>query len=86
MHFAPKQRFLIRESDHSMRSPSDPFVIKSNKLLVLQINDFYIHFIPHNPYIYIYYIHFYVGLVSEKKNILQVEELKLGPSGIKIEA
>ena len=46
-----------------MGSPFNPFIIKANKFLVLQVNDSCMSFISHNPCIY-----FYVGLVSEKEN------------------
>ena len=76
MHFALKRKCFLRELDYSMRSPSYPFVITPNKLLIAQVNDSCMHFIPHNPYIYIYD----VGLVNEKKKKIA----NLGPSGVKI--
>ena len=74
IHFALKRQHFLRELDHSTRSPFNPFLIKLNKLLVVQVNGSCMHFIPHNPYIYIYiyicYPFFYVGLVSEKNFFL----------------
>ena len=55
-----------------MKSSFNPFVIKPNKFLVLQVNDFCLPFMPYNPYIYIHILSIFdVGLVSEKKKILQ---------------
>ena len=59
-----------------MKSPSAPFVIKPNKLLVPQVNDSCMPFIPHNPYIFFLSI-FDVGLVSEKKKNLQAWDLQV---------
>ena len=52
MHFALKRQCFLRELDQSMRS-FDLFVIEPNKLLIIQVNDSYIPFIPHNHYIYL---------------------------------
>ena len=43
-------------------------------------------FKPYNSYIFFFYPFFDVGLVSEKKKILQAGELELGLLGVKIEA
>ena len=59
-------------------------MIKPNKLLVLQMNDSCMPFIPHNPYIYFLSI-FEVGLVNEKKNIMQAREFELRPLVVKVD-
>ena len=41
-------------------------------------------FIPHNPYIYFLSI-FEVGLVNEKKNIMQAREFELRPLVVKVD-
>ena len=66
MHFAPKQQCFLKEPNHSMRSPSDPFVIEPNKLLVLQVNNFCMPFYTPQS-LHIFLSIFYVGLVSEKE-------------------
>ena len=81
MHFASKRQHFLKELDHSTRNLSDPFVVKPNKLLVLQVNDSCMPFISHNPYIFFLSI-FDVGSVSEKNFFFA----SLGPLGVKIEA
>ena len=61
----PKEIGLLYEE------PTNPFFIKSNKLLVIQINDSCIPFISHNTYIFFFLSIFDVGLVGEKKFFLQ---------------